>query len=323
MNSSEWSQFLSSRGFHMIDNQGFGVMDRYPVSLVLYGKTAITSIAARIQLAAALKKNYRKEVRQLLKHKAIINYVGTTLTMTIQTGHMQYPYEFTQTMVALINYLRKNNIQESVRCPICGQFETDGLAFYAGNFQRLHLACLDQKLSHQQDTIQKNETRGSFITGISGAILGGICGILPNIITIMYFEHIYVILFALIPICIYYGYKVCRGRMNNAAVIITLVLSVFFLVFMNYLLLVFSVHKTYGLWLFSNCLHLFLDPEYLKELLSGSWTQILFLGLGMLYSWRMITENNTKATTSIEFTRKTIHTADDPALVYKPFKNEE
>ena len=100
-------------------------------------------------------------------------------------------------------------------------------------------------------------------------------------------------------------------------------LSVFFLVFMNYLLLVFSVHKIYGLWLFSDCLRLFLDGEYLKELLSESWSQILFLGLGMLYSWRMITENNTKATTSIEFTRKTTHTADDPALIYKPFKNED
>ena len=323
MNSSEWSQFLSSRGFHMIDNQGFCVVDRYPVSLVLNGTNAVTSIVARIHLAAALKKIYRKEIRELLKHKGVVTYMGTTLTMTVQTGHMQYPYEFTQTLVSLINFLRKNSIQESMQCPICGQFDTDGLAFYAGNFQRLHLSCIDRKLTTQHERIQENEIHGNYFTGLIGALLGGICGILPSILTILGMERIFVILFALIPICIFYGYKICHGKMNNAAVIITLVLSVFFLFFMNYLLLVFNVHSTYGLWLFADCLRLFLEGDFLKELLSESWTQILFLALGMLYSWRMITENNTKATTSIEFTRKTIHTADDPALVYKTFKNEE
>ena len=323
MNSSEWSQFLSSRGFQMIDNQGFGVMDRYPVSLVLNGKSTITSIAARIQLASALKKNHRKEVRELLKHKAIVTYVGTTLSLTVQAGHMQYPYEFTQTLVSLVNYLRTNNIPESIRCPICGQFQTDGLAFYAGNFQRLHLHCLDSKLSSQQERITNNETNGNFVTGLFGAILGGICGIVPNIFTILVLNHIYVVLFALIPICIYYGYKVCRGKMNTGALVLTIVLSVLFLFLMNYLLLVFNVHSNYGLWLFSDCLRLFLQGDFLKELFVEGWTQLLFLALGLLYSWHMITFINDTATTSIEFTRKTIHTADDPGLVYKTFKSEE
>ncbi len=307
MNLSEWGQFLSTKGIELHDQLGCGVIDRYPLSMQLVGKPAqITSIIVKIQLASALKKIHRKEVRDLLKHKATISYMGKIIQLTIRTGNMQYPYDFSQTVVSLISYLANNNIPESTQCPICGRFDSDAMAYYNGAYQKVHMHCIQNVLDTREASVEENETNGSFFTGLIGALLGGLVGIIPSLLTIFLLQRIYVMLYALIPICIYYGYRLFKGRMNQWAVVLTILLSFLILFVMEYVVLVISVHREYGIWLLKECLQLFFDRQYFLEMLKDMVMSFVFLALGILYSWRMIAENNQKTTTSIEFTRGTI-----------------
>ncbi len=321
MNSSEWGQFLTTRGFQMHDLLGCGVIDRYPLSVQLVGKPAlISSIIVKIHLAQSLKKNYRKEIKNLMKHKGAVSYVGRTLQMVVRTSHMQYPYEFSQTVISLVNYLTTNNIQESLQCPICGQFDPDGLAYYNGVYQKVHLSCIENLLDKREADVAQNEKNGNFLTGLIGALLGGLVGILPSVITVMAANHIYAILFVLIPLCIYYGYRLFRGKMNNAAIVLTIVLSVVFLFLMEYLVLVLTIHQDYGMWLFADCFKVFFDPEFFGEMIKTMGMSALFLVIGIVYSWSQISQNNKKTSTSVQFTRSTIKPIQDAG--YTPFKNE-
>lgn len=307
MNLSEWGQFLNTKGIEMHDQLGCGVIDRYPLSMQLIGKSSqITSIIVKIQLASPLKKNHRKEVRNLLKHKGAISYMGRIIQLTVKTAGMQYPYDFSQTVVSLINYLANNNIQESVRCPVCSQFSTDAMAYYNGAFQKLHMHCIQSVLNSQEAAVENNEKSSHFLTGLLGALLGGLVGMIPNVLTILFLQRIYALLFTLIPICIFYGYRLLKGRMHSGAVVLTILLSILTLFVMEYVVLVIQVYQQSGMWFLKECLQAFFNREFLLEMLKEMGMSFVFLGLGILYSWRMITDNNQRTTTSIEFTRGTI-----------------
>ena len=322
MNSQEFGQFFATKGIEMFDQLGCGVIDRYPLSVQLVGKPSlITSLIVKIHLAAALKKNHRKELKNLTRHNASISYVGRTLQIILRTGHMQYPYECSQTLISVINYLSNNNIQESNQCPICNQFGPDGLAYYGGVYQKVHLHCIQNLLDEKEAAVQKNETNGNLATGLIGAILGGIIGIIPSVLTGVYADSIYALLFALIPLCIFYGYKLFQGRMDNSAIVLTIVLSILFLFLMRYVMFVFVIHKEFGLWLFKDCLKVFFDKEYFGEMIRSMGMSFVFLGLGIIYSWGMISQSNKKTTTSVAFTRATVRPMVDSG--YVPYKNEK
>ena len=54
-------------------------------------------------------------------------------------------------------------------------------------------------------------------------------------------EKIYALLFALIPLCIYYGYKLLKGKMNKVVIVLTVILSVLSVYMIEMLLLAYYI----------------------------------------------------------------------------------
>ena len=308
MNLSLCTKHFLDLGLEVRGRIAYGIYSDYPLILQFQGNgNTVASILIRIQLQQTLVKKQRKELKLLLKKRAQIIVTGQTLQLTIRTPKEEALLVCNYVLDHATEYLRTLNYTAPEICPICGNGSCDSAVYYNGAFQKVHANCITAAMDHLTQKANKNQLNGSYPLGILGALLGGLVGILPNLLTIWFTETIYVLLYALIPICIYWGYRLFRGVINKSAIIITIVLSVLYLFIMEFVLLVISVYiETNGLLLIKECFEAFIDPVVFREIFSDMITSFVFLALGILYSWRMISETNTNIHSNAEFTLSTL-----------------
>ena len=72
---------------------------------------------------------------------------------------------------------------------------------------------------------EKEKAKGSYITGIIGALIGGIIATIPWILVYVYGQMMFSILAALIAFGEYYGYKIARGKVNKKLPVILMVMA--------------------------------------------------------------------------------------------------
>ena len=72
---------------------------------------------------------------------------------------------------------------------------------------------------------EKKKAKGSYITGIIGAVIGGIIATIPWILVYVYGQMMFSILAALIAFGEYYGYKMARGKVNKKLPVILMVMA--------------------------------------------------------------------------------------------------
>lgn len=68
--------------------------------------------------------------------------------------------------------------------------------------------------------------QGSYVTGIIGAIVGGLIATIPWVLAYVYGGMMLSILATLIAAGEFYGYKICKGRINKALPIILMILAI-------------------------------------------------------------------------------------------------
>lgn len=61
----------------------------------------------------------------------------------------------------------------------------------------------------------QNQESGSYLTGLLGAIIGGLLATIPAVAVIWFTETAYSLLYFLIPLGVYHGYRLARGKMDG------------------------------------------------------------------------------------------------------------
>lgn len=135
-------------------------------------------------------------------------------------------------------------------------------------------------------------SHGSYVTGAIGAFLGIIVGTVPTICTIMLTEQIFALLYALIPICGFFGYRLFKGRLNRWAIGITVIFSVLSVYWMMIIIQVL-VPLGYGLSL-SESLGVILPQlgsfDFWINMTVHSASSFLFLLIGIFIAWSTMTK---------------------------------
>lgn len=308
MNLSTCTKYFQDMGLDVRGRVAFGIYHEYPLFLQFQGpRETVGSVLIRFYLQTPLDKKQRKECKLLLKKRCHLVFTGQTIQLTIRTPQDVSLVECKRILNIITDHFNTKNYKAPARCPICGQDQCDSTVFYNGSYQKAHASCINAAMEHITQKTENNKMNGSYPLGILGAVLGGLVGILPNLLTILLTETIYVLLYALIPICIYWGYRLLRGVMNKTAIILTIGLSILYLFIMEFLLLVIGVYlDTNGLLLIKECWDAFTDPTLFKEILSGMTSSFIFLALGIFYCWRMISESNVNIHSNVEFTLSTL-----------------
>ena len=154
-----------------------------------------------------------------------------------------------------------------------------------------HYRCLQAEAGKAHNKADINRENGSYLLGVLGALIGMLVGTIPTFLTVVYLEMEYSILFALIPICAYFGYKLFRGKMNKAALIVSILMAVLGVFILNFEYIVFSIMREYG-FSFSEALSfvpdLLRDGEIWAAIAADSLQEFFFSALGVVIAWGLI-----------------------------------
>lgn len=176
-------------------------------------------------------------------------------------------------------------------CPYCKTGGCDALSFVKGGYGTVHYRCLQEAAARERDKADSNLQNGSYFLGVIGAFLGMIVGSVPSFLTIAFMEMEYAVLFALIPLCAYFGYKLFRGKMNKAALAVSIVMAFLGVFLLYFEMIAFSAMKEYGLSfgeVMSFMPELLRDGELWADILTHALKEFLFMGLGIVFVWRLI-----------------------------------
>lgn len=289
MNAQELQNFAEGKGFRWVNNCAYGSANGYPLLFRLNGTTKGSMVTAMFSLpdAAAYKtiKPALKGLKKIASHQ-MLN--ADTLLVTVPAKRETLDANLTAAINCVTSALRENGIGAPEICPICGQPNCDSLAHVGSTFRPVHKGCLNGAYSAAKEKSDANKANGNFALGLIGAILGGAVGCIPSLLSIFLLERIYAILYALIPLGIYYGYKLLNGRMNKSVKWITVILSLLFAVGIEFAVLAVAMaQNNIPLELMGMFLK---DKEVMDAFFSEVPMSLLFVVLGIVIAWGQISK---------------------------------
>lgn len=183
-------------------------------------------------------------------------------------------------------------------CKVCNTPNCDTYQVIDGVIYCVHNQCKINSINSQISEIYENESKGNYLTGAIGGLIGAFLGAIPSIIVIVAFSRISAWLFALIPIVSYYGYTLLNGKRKNFMMVFIVIFTLISTIFSYNFAMYFTLSATYGgisLSEFSTIISM-ISTEYLEDLLKC----ILFSGIGVLLSWRLISNTTNKQLKKIQ-----------------------
>lgn len=200
---------------------------------------------------------------------------------------------FTAAMDTVTDAMREAGISVPDKCPFCKQDNCDALALFGGAYQPAHRTCCQERSYSVSTDAEMNDRQGSYLTGFIGAVLGGIIATLPSLATTVWIERIYAALFFLIPLGVYYGYKLLRGRMDKTAGVISVVVSLVMPFVLEMLVFYVSVAKEFHILpnIFATSAWYF-DLFTPDEMLASMAMPYVFLIFGIIVTFKQITRTS-------------------------------
>lgn len=319
MDKQEFNSLMLQRGMKPFSAGVMGVVDGYPMSLVWLNKKRIT-----VNVATSNSSDWKlhgKELGQECKQ----NGLGTATTdgnghiiFTLKTDTMSDIYN--QGLRQVATMLRSRGLKAPETCAICRMGSCDAAAFVGGAAQPIHAGCIDRLAQGAAAKAQEAKVTGNYATGLIGAFLGMLVGVIVPLVAIIATDTLYAVLFALIPLASYYGYKLFRGRMNKMAAVAAIVMSILGVFIMGFLeigyYLMTDKDFVYGIYYVNRVLTFKETVSVMPDLLSvgSNWTVILkasimrfiFVALGIFFVWSQITRTAASEVTTVESVRATV-----------------
>lgn len=327
MKRDSFFAMLQQQHFKIAGDSAYGMLKEFPVVYTYINGGAQINAVIRTKLDAAMDvpkyqlRELRKEagIRANKKINFLFNEKKNCLIASLIVGRKGGEQEFLQRTQELYSILTSKGIRPLTTCPFCGQQTCDTVAAVDIAYATVHRGCLENALTTTSQKAQKSQDEGSYLLGIIGAILGAFVGVLPSLLTIITTNSIYSLLYALIPLCIYYGYKLFKGRMNKSAVVITIVLSVLSVYLIEFDLIVYTFLTEYITTLgeaLSVAFHALGYVEVWVSMTTDSLSSFLFIALGIYIAWGKISRTGGSVIRGVDAVRSTIAPYDGEDKAY-------
>ncbi len=298
---------INQLGLEGLGNIFYGTWKGYAVTLrKISAKTFYLDVAVRMEKVPA---GLRRALGRGIKEKGmrlggieLINKKRVVFSISFKGSDQALP-RLQERLDAATSALRENGISPADTCAISGAARPDSLCLVNVNgapcYQPVCAAVVREQSTQTREQAQENEVNGSYAMGILGAALGMLVGLIPNLLTIVLAERIYGILFALVPICAMFGYKLFKGKMGKASIAIVIVLSLLGVVLIPYLELVFYLVRDSGFTLgqaFDIARLYMTQPEFLGEISGDLLQLLLFMVIGIAIAWRYMSSQTNSST---------------------------
>jgi hypothetical protein len=113
-----------------------------------------------------------------------------------------------------------------VTCKICRGLESDTLANIENALTYVHKSCLEQQKKEAEEAFEEKSMNPKTIEGVVGGVIGGALGAVPALIALVAFSYFVGILYALIPLGIYYGWKLLKGKLTKMTTVFTIIYTI-------------------------------------------------------------------------------------------------
>ena len=130
-----------------------------------------------------------------------------------------------------------------------------------------------------ENVIKTNQ--GSYLTGIIGAIIGGIIATIPWIIAYVYGGMMLSILAALIAAGEFYGYKICKGKINKHLPKIIMIIAIIIVTITTLVIIPGLLIQTEGINVsLTNIQRLYQNEEFATAIMKDFIVSVIFTILG-------------------------------------------
>ena len=311
---------LAPLGFETAGSACFGIWSGYAVSLRQSQSNYLIELAARTDRKdKQLRKNVHKAVKQRCSKRYHGCYEnGKAMVFTVSFDRKTpFDEQGTAFLDVFVSVLRENGVAPAETCSVCGGAHPDSLCWLDG-YQPVHAACVRSLSEQTREKAEHNQENGSYLTGILGGIVGMLAGLVPSLLTILWMERIYGVLFALVPLAAMWGYRKCRGKQNTAAIVIVIVLSLLGVFVLEAVVVAIGVTREYGMAFgtaFSLTMSYLVTGEGFVAMLGDCIMEFVFMAVGILLAWGYLRQTNTTAIAAMDAVAGTLRPIGDAAPV--------
>ncbi len=317
MNPAEFQGMMQALGLRASGAQALGAWQGWPILIKHRQAYGSSSLEASLPLSrrpdAPLRKDLCQQIKQLKGCSAVLG-VQALVTVLERKKDGDLKERLSQALDLLVRGLREGGVTPPEACPLCKSGGCDSMGLVGEGYVPLHRSCVENQARSALQKAEHNAAAGSYLTGLIGALLGGLVGTIPSILAALLAERVFALLYALIPICAYYGYKLLRGKMNKGAFVCTLLSSLVNLFVMQFLYVYVIFIQRLGQMLSpGDALYFYIDMLQTGSLTADLAQSALFLALGLWISWSVITKTS----------RHEIHSFAAMADTLQPLQNTD
>lgn len=263
-----------------------GTFYGYTFHLIQYNTDAITKILA---LQFVFDHQLTKE-----EFKAISKAHGTPMarleSVALQQNAVVLPLLYKSTkpekigayMTKITAAMSALDLKNLMHCPFCGNEDTDAKRVVKGSLIHVHDQCAKDFYEKVIERVEAEEKSfANLPKSLLFAVFGAVVGLIPTFISVVFLNYMLAILYALIPLASFYGFK--KGGAAKNGYVPFLIAGISLVVSLLFIVWLYNMGAT-GLGMtFSQMLEV---PENRSEFISDLGTSALFTGIGVLIVWQ-------------------------------------
>ena len=247
MTQEELRIFAEGRGLHCLGPTIMGRWGGYPF-LATLKSGHVSVLTASFSLSRSPSAKALRLGRKELPKSCVLTWQNGKINLVCSARDELLTGLFQEGMDTVARLFRENGAVVSSSCALCHREGADGLALVDGSYAPVHRTCCEGRSYETVARAEANNLSGSYLTGWIGALLGGIVGALPTIIVGAWMEFISLWLCLLVPLGAYFGYKLCRGRMDRMATVATVVSALVQVFVVEQAMFYIAIVRYWGIW---------------------------------------------------------------------------
>ena len=300
MNLQELAHRGQSQNFRLVGTQILGIQNGYPFSLTLASKGKRDTVTLFFSVGSSIPYSMQKAIfKRLPRGSSVTRPIKNRLMVTYTEKNDGDIFEIVMAMLNVVSTefsASPKAIIPATICPICKHEMCDSAALVAGQFVPVHRQCAQEQTQRLVANAELNQESGNYLTGFIGALLGAIVGCIPTIATILLLKTEFGLLYMLIPLTSYGGYRLFKGRLGGIARIAVILTSLLAFVIMQpsifYIFYAWEGYRGGFLSIFQMYFTEYIPYLDMSELVTDIGFGVLFLIVGIISSFSLTGSTN-------------------------------